>query len=156
MAQKEYQETVTEVLMDLEYTGFIPDTYVTNQQTKMEIYKKIAAVQESSELDGVYNELSDRFGPIPDEVLSLLSLAEIRILGKKLNIASIKERKGLIYVEFAKVSDISIDKVLRLITESAGTVKLDPSKPNMLLLNVGKIGLKEKSEYIRQKLELIV
>ena len=153
--QEDYKEQ-NEVLLELDYSGFIPDGYVQNPQTKMEIYKKIAAVQESSELDGVYNELSDRFGPIPDEVLSLLSLAEIRILGKKLNIASIKERKGLIYVEFAKVSDISIDKVLRLITESAGTVKLDPSKPNMLLLNVGKIGLKEKSEYIRQKLELIV
>ena len=153
--QEDYKEQ-NEVLLELDYSGFIPDGYVQNPQTKMEIYKKIAAVQETSELDGVYNELSDRFGPIPDEVLSLLSLAEIRILGKKLNIASIKERKGLIYVEFAKVSDISIDKVLRLITESAGTVKLDPSKPNMLLLNVGKIGLKEKSEYIRQKLERLV
>jgi transcription-repair coupling factor (superfamily II helicase) len=153
--QEDYKEQ-NEVLLELEYTGFIPDSYVQNPQTKMEIYKKIAAIQEHMELDGVYNELSDRFGPIPDEVLSLLALAEIRIIGKKLNIASIKERKGVIQVEFAKVSDISIDKVLGLIHESAGAVKLDPVKPNMLFLNIGKIGLKEKSEYIRQKLERLV
>lgn len=153
--QEDYKEQ-NEVLLELEYTGFIPDSYVQNPQTKMEIYKKIAAIQEHMELDGVYNELSDRFGPIPDEVLSLLALAEIRIIGKKLNIASIKERKGVIQVEFAKVSDISIDKVLGLIHESAGSVKLDPVKPNMLFLNIGKIGLKEKSEYIRQKLERLV
>ena len=95
----------------------------------------------------------DRFGPVPDEVSSLLALAEIRILCKKLNVASIKERQGTVSVEFAKVSDISVDKVLRLISEAAGTVKLDPSKPNMLFLSIGKIGLKEKSEYIREKLE---
>lgn len=154
MAQDDYKDTA-EVLMELDYTGFIPDSYVQNPQTKMEIYKKIAGVQLREELDSVYFELEDRFGPIPDEVNSLLSLAEIRILCKKLNIASIKERMGTVTVEFAKVSDISIDKVLGLITQSAGTVKLDPKRPNVLMLSVGKIALKEKSEFIREKLQKI-
>ena len=68
--------------MELEYTGFIPDSYILNPQTKMEIYKKIAAVSKKEELDAVYTELDDRFGPIPDEVYSLLALAEIRIICK--------------------------------------------------------------------------
>ena len=55
-----------EVLLELEYTGFIPETYVKNPQTKMEIYKKIAAVLTTAELDGVYNELTDHFGPVPE------------------------------------------------------------------------------------------
>ena len=154
IAQEDYKSQ-TETLMELEYTGFIPDSYVQNPQTKMEIYKKIAAVQIQAELDGVVSELLDRFGPVPDEVSSLLALAEIRILCKKLNIASIKEHHGTVAVEFAKVSDISVDKVLRLISEAAGAVRLDPAKPNMIFLNIGKIGLKEKSEFIREKLERI-
>ena len=154
MSQEDYKST-PETLMELEYTGFIPDTYVQNPQTKMEIYKKIAAIQNDDELDSVYLELMDRFGPVPDEVLSLLSLAKIRILCKKLNISTIKERQGTISVEFARVSDINVNKVLSLIKESAGAVRLDPTKPNMILLNIGKIGLKEKSEYIKEKLEKI-
>lgn len=154
MAQEDYNNPA-EVLMELEYTGFIPDNYVQNPQTKMEIYKKIAAIQTPEELDGVYLELEDRFGPIPDEVSSLLSLADIRILCKKLNISSIKERQGKVTVEFSRVSDISVDKVLKLITSSAGAVALDPRKPNILLLSVGKITLKEKSEFIREKLSQI-
>ena len=154
ISQEDYKST-TETLMELEYTGFIPDTYIQNPQTKMEIYKKIAAVQVREELDGVVLEIMDRFGPVPDEVSSLLSLAEIRILCKKLNISSIKERQGLVSVEFARVSDISIDKVLRLIAEAAGNVRLDPAKPNMIILNAGKIGLREKSEFIRENLEKI-
>ena len=152
VSQEDYKAQ-TETLLELEYTGFIPDSYVQNPQTKMEIYKKIAAVQTRSELDAVYSELNDRFGPVPDEVSSLLSLSEIRILCKSLNIASVKERGGVASVEFSKVSDISLDKVLRLITESAGAVRLDSTKPNMLFLSTGKIGLKEKSEFIKEKLE---
>jgi len=149
-------EQQNEVLMELEYTGFIPETYVSSLQTKMEIYKKVAAVQTKNELDSMYLELEDRFGPIPDEVYSLLSLAEVRIIAKKLNIATLKERQGTITIEFSKVSDISIDKVLRLIKENAGKVKLDPAHPNWLLLSAGKIGLKEKSEFIREKLESLI
>nr|MDE5898891.1 transcription-repair coupling factor [Treponemataceae bacterium] len=142
-----------ETLLELEYSGFIPDSYVQNAQTKMEIYKKIAAVQEQAELDSVYNELLDRFGPVPEEASSLLALAEIRILCRRLKIASIKERNGVAAVEFASVSDISIDKVLNLIASSAGAVKLNQSNPNTLFLMTGKIGLREKSEFIREKLE---
>ena len=84
----------------------------------MEIYKKIASVQTREELEGVLAEMTDRFGPVPDEAASLLSLAEIRILCRKLKISSLKEKQGIVQVEFGKVSDISIDKVLRLIKEN--------------------------------------
>lgn len=151
----ENYEAQNEVLLELEYTGFIPDTYIQNPQTKMEIYKKIAAVSQRETLDRIYGELQDRFGPIPDEVYSLLSLAEIRIICSKLNISTLRERKGKVSIEFAKVSGISVDKVLRLIREGGGRVKLDNSRPNVLILETGKIGLKEKSEFIREKLDIL-
>ena len=153
LTQQENYKEQNEVLMELEYTGFIPDTYVQNPQVKMEIYKKVASVQTKDELETMFLELEDRFGPIPDEVYSLLSLAEVRVIAKKLFISTLKERQGIIRIEFSKVSDISVDKVLRLIKESDGRVRLDPTKPNVMLLSTGKIGLKEKSEFIREQLE---
>ena len=155
LMNSEHYESQNEVLMELEYSGFIPDTYISNLQTKMEVYKKIAGVQTKSELESMYLELEDRFGPIPDEVYSLLSLAEVRVIAKKLFISSLRERQGMIQIEFSKVSDIKIDKVLKLIKDSAGKVRLDPGKPNVILFQAGKIGLKEKSEFIREKLEAL-
>lgn len=149
--QKDYQEQ-SEVLMELEYTGFIPDSYIINPQIKMEIYKKIAAITDENEFDAVLGELADRFGPIPDEVSSLLALAEIRIICKKLSISSIKERQGEVSVTFNKVSDLSIDKVLKLIRDNPSVVRLNQKLPNVLFIKLGKIGLKEKSEFIREKL----
>ncbi len=155
LSDENYAEQ-TEVLLELEYTGFIPETYIKNLQTKMEIYKKVASISTKEEYERVYAELEDRFGPVPDEVYSLLSLAEIRVICKKLNISTLKERQGIVQIEFAKVSNISVEKVLRLIKESGGRVKLDPHKPNFLILQTGKIGLKEKSQFIREKLEFLL
>jgi transcription-repair coupling factor (superfamily II helicase) len=118
----------------------------------MEIYKKIASIQTRDELERVYAEMLDRFGPLPDEAQSLLSLSEIRIICKDLSVAALKERGGLVRVEFSKVSKVKVDRVIRLMKESAGKVKLDPKAPNILILQTGAIGLKEKSEFIREKL----
>ncbi len=156
LTEKEDFSREADVLLELEYTGFIPDSYIKNTEIKMEIYKKIASVISREELDSVYSELDDRFGPVPDEILSLLSLAEIRIICKKLHVCKIKETHGRASVEFGRVSDINVDKVIRLLTESAGTVQLDSKKPNVLYLNTGNIDLKEKSEFIKEKLERIV
>ena len=149
-------EPETEPVIELEYTGFIPDSYIRVPETKMEIYKKIAAVRTAEELDRLYAELSDRFGPVPEEAESLLSLAEIKIICAKLAIASLKERNGTVRITFAKVSKISIDKLLRMIKESAGRVKLDAKQPNVIMLETGNIGLKEKSEFISEKLNQLI
>jgi transcription-repair coupling factor (superfamily II helicase) len=150
------EETPPEVYLELDYSGFIPDSYIEESTEKMEIYKRIASITTEEELSRVHGELEDRFGPLPDEVSSLLSLAELRIISGKLFISSIKERKGTLEVAFAKVSKISADKAVRLIEQSGGTVSLDPNRPNILTIKSDVIGLSEKSEFIRDKLSTLV
>jgi transcription-repair coupling factor (superfamily II helicase) len=145
-------EGEAETLLELEYSGFIPDTYIDSPQEKMEVYKKIAAVRSRDELERLYGELLDRFGPLPDEAASLLALAEIRIICREIAVSSLRERQGLVRVEFARVSRVKVDALVRLMQESAGKVRLNPRFPNVLELATGSIGLKEKSEFIREKL----
>ncbi|MCL2762692.1 MAG: transcription-repair coupling factor, partial [Treponema sp.] len=110
------------------------------------------AIRDKDELERVYAELLDRFGPLPDEAASLLALAEIRIICRELAVSSLKERGGMVWIEFSKVSRVKVDRLIRLMQESLDKVKLDPRKPNVLILAVGNIGLQEKSEFIREKL----
>ncbi len=146
------KELEEEPYLELEYAGYVPDSYIAMPMVKMEVYKKIASISSQAELEALYQELTDRFGPMPDEVQSILALAEIRILCRKLSIANLSERGGTVQVEFSKVSKISVERLLRLIRESGGRVKLDPHRPNVLLVKTGTIGLREKSEFIRERL----
>jgi transcription-repair coupling factor (superfamily II helicase) len=141
-----------EVYLELEYTGFIPSGYIEEPMEKMEVYKKIAGVTTEPQLEALIGEIEDRFGPMPEEVHSLLSLSEIRILARRLRIASMKERRGEMRIEFGNVATLSVDRVLSLIKNAGGTVRLDPKQPNVLVLDTGKVGLKEKSEFIRGRL----
>ena len=152
----EKEEKAPEVYLDLDYSGYIPDTYIHKQEEKMEIYKKIASIQTDFDLELIAGELQDRFGPLPDEVNSLLSISELRIICKKLFVQSLVEKKGSVKIIFSKVSILSVDRVLRLIHESNGSVKLDSRNPNVLIIESGFIGLKDKSEFIREKLQFLL
>jgi transcription-repair coupling factor (superfamily II helicase) len=154
--QDEKEEQPPDVYLELEYSGYIPDSYIPEAMEKMEVYKKIAAITTEEEHDQVYGELEDRFGPLPDEVLSILSISEIRIICRKLYIASLKEKNGVVTVEFAKISRISTDRVIRLLRESGGRIFLNGMHPNCLFIKTGQIGLKEKSEFLKDRLSHLI
>jgi len=149
-------EPEIDVYLELEYSGFIPDAYIDEALEKMALYKRIAGIGSDDELISVVADLEDRFGPMPDEVQSLLSLAEIRILCRRLKISSLRERKGVVEVEFSKLVEVSVDRVLRMIESSGGKVRLNPHRPDLLLLDTGGVGLKEKSEFIRGRLSSLL
>ncbi|GHU22048.1 hypothetical protein FACS1894164_03640 [Spirochaetia bacterium] len=154
--ENEKYEPEPEPLLELEYTGFIPDFYVDSPQEKMELYKKIAGVREKEELDRLKHEVTDRFGPIPAEISSLLALAEIRILCRELSALSLREKSGMVRVELGKLANINIDRVVQVLKRSKGLIKLDPKNPNVLVLTTGNLGLSEKSAFIREKLAALV
>ncbi|MBA7669649.1 Transcription-repair-coupling factor [subsurface metagenome] len=156
LGEEKEEGEAPDVYLELEYSGYIPDSYIHEPMEKMEVYKKIASITTQEELDQVHRELSDRFGPIPDEVMSIFSIAETRILCKKLYISSLKERNGTVTVEFARLSELEVDRVLTLISESGGKVYLDPGKPNCLLMHVGSISLKNNSEFISERLSRLL
>ena len=151
-AGEEEQDETPETYLELEYSGFIPDSYIDDPSEKMEVYKKIAAVESDDDLEALYAELHDRFGPLPDEVHSLVSMAEIRIICRKLKVASLKERKGTVQISFARVALLSVDKVMNLMKTSGGRVKLNPAMPESIIMETGDVGLKEKSEFLKERL----
>jgi len=151
----ERREEPPEPYLELEYSGFIPDAYIAEPMEKMDVYKRIASVATDADLERVHREIEDRFGPPPDEVASVLALAEIRVLCRKLGISSLKEQGGELAVEFAKLSKVSVDRVLRLVRESGGRIYLDARRPACLMLKTGSIGLREKSEFIRERLSAL-
>lgn len=141
-----------EVYLELDYSGFIPESYIIDPSRKFELYKKIASVKTEGELESLRSETEDRFGPIPDEVENLFSIAEIKIICRELGIFHLKERFGKAEVEFSQVSLIDPSKVVSLVTLSGGRVKLDNKRINVLIMETNSVTLKDKALFILENL----
>ena len=142
-----------EVFLELDYTGFIPDDYISEPSVKFEIYKKIATVKSESELDLLNSELTDRFGEMPEEVVNLIHIAELKIVCRKLKIIHLKERKGNVLAKFRAIKYINGEKLLRLLPYSNGAVTYDTRRPEYIKLKTEAISLKDKSVFILEMLQ---
>ncbi len=148
-----------EVFLELDYSGFIPDSYITVPSVKFDIYRRIALVRTEEELDRLTGELADKYGHPPVEVDNLLYIAEIKILCRKLSVIHLIERQGLVTLEFAHVADVNPTRVINLIAQSGGSVKYDfnnPSKANFLYMKTSAVSLKDKALFIMEKLQRLL
>ena len=87
---EEYKEEI-DVEIDLNVNAYIPDTYIPDEATKIDIYKKIASIENKKDLIEIKEELEDRFSDIPRSVSILLKIAYIKTLCKKLKIEKVRQ-----------------------------------------------------------------
>ncbi|TQC51190.1 transcription-repair coupling factor [Rhodococcus sp. WS4] len=71
-----------EVRIDLPVDAHIPPDYVTSDRLRLEGYRKLAAATELDGITAVVDELVDRYGPLPEEVRRLVSVAKLRLLAR--------------------------------------------------------------------------
>ena len=67
-----------DVLIDINTSSFIPDTYIENTTQKIEIYQSIALCRTDEEINSIILDIEDRFGKMPKEVLNLIEIARIK------------------------------------------------------------------------------
>ena len=143
-------EDRVETVLELEYSGFIPDSYVAEPMEKMEVYKAIASVTEADDLQRVRDFIEDRFGPMPESVQSLLALAELKLAAGRLKIISLREKAGWCRLEFQNVSALPFDRVMKLIQRDPQLIRAIPEDPRVLVVKTGNVALTEKSRFLQQ------
>ena len=156
LTEGEKSEESREVYLELDYSGFIPDSYVHDPSVKMEMYKKIASIHTEAQLNLVRAEFEDRFGPLPEEVDNLLCIAEVKVICHKLEIFHLSENRGIVQLEFSHMAAINPMKVVKLIQRSGGRVSLDPNRGNYLKMQTSAVSLKDKAVFILEQLESLL
>ena len=78
-----------EIRIDLPVDAHIPEAYIDSERLRLEVYRKLAASQDNGDLKAVIEEMEDRFGPLPQEVLRLLSVARLRHQARRAGVADI-------------------------------------------------------------------
>jgi transcription-repair coupling factor (superfamily II helicase) len=78
-----------EVRIDLPVDAHLPDSYIEDQELRLEAYRRLATTTTQEEVDDVGAEWEDRFGPLPEAALSLIELARLRVDALKLDLEEI-------------------------------------------------------------------
>jgi len=73
----------------LPLTAYIPEQYVPNLDTRLGLYRRLAAIERTEEIANIAQELRDRFGTLPQPVENLLQIIEIKILAANVGVESI-------------------------------------------------------------------
>lgn len=148
----ELEEDVYTTTMDLNIDAYIPESYIPNEYQKLDIYKRIASIENEEEMDDMIEELIDRFGDIPRKVQQLLNIAGLKALAHSAYVTAV-EQKGESYqftmYEKAKVQPQKIPGLLQAYNGNL-LFKAD-TPPYFLYQKKGRSG-REKDENV---LELV-
>lgn len=101
--------------IDLKITAYIPTSYIENINQKIEVYQDIANMDKEEQISEIIDELIDRYGDIPKEVMNLLDVARVKILARSLKILNVTQKGDNVIFEFDDPETIKEGKVQILI-----------------------------------------
>ncbi len=140
-----------EVQIDLKISAYIPDEYISNASQKIEVYQDIANITDEEQISEMVDELIDRYGEMPNEVVNLLEVARIKTYAKQIMITAIKQtgNKIVIYLKngealSGEVIQMVLDEYKNRIYFSASalpyiTLKLQSDKESDILKEIIKL-----------------
>ncbi len=161
-----------ETNVDLSVDAYIPSTYIKSEYQKLDIYKRIAAIESEEELSDMKDELVDRYGSLSTPAVNLLNIALIKSMAHKIGIM---EMKGTIedgpsgcYKTVMKVypkAEINTEAIPDFIDSFGGAMKLVSGSQPQFIWRVTKkkynnageylTGIKEMLKLMQNKLQLL-
>jgi transcription-repair coupling factor (superfamily II helicase) len=118
--EKETFDTTVDVDMD----AFIPATYIKSEFQKLDVYKRIAEIEDEEEFLDMQEELLDRFGDIPSSVNNLLNIALIKSMCHGVYITSMIHKNDQIKLIMYNRAKLKADKFPELIKKYQPALKL--------------------------------
>ena len=98
----EIEQEPIETTVDIKVDAYIPSSYIEDEIQKIEVYKKIAAIENMDDYKDIKDELEDRYSSIPEAVYNLMDIAYVKSLAKVLLIEEIKETPKEVRFKFPK------------------------------------------------------
>ncbi|TAL31812.1 MAG: transcription-repair coupling factor, partial [Alphaproteobacteria bacterium] len=109
--------------------GYIPDLNL-----RLSIYRRIANLQDRTEIEAFAAELIDRFGPLPKDVENLLDLVEIKQLCRLAGVERVDAGPKGAVLSFHPSSRIDLKKLVQYIQKQTGTAKIRPEDQKLVFM----------------------
>lgn len=154
MPEEDTYETVVECDID----AYIPGSYIKNEYQKLDIYKRISAIETEDEYMDMQDELMDRFGDIPRSVDNLLMIAGLRAMAHRAYVTEVAVNRQEVRLTMYQKARIQVEKIPELVKGYNGALKLVPGEvPAFLYIdrkskNQDSLEMAEKAKEILKEL----
>ena len=142
-------ETVVNVKAD----AYIDNSYISEENHKIRMYKRIAAIGSLSDKNDVEDEMTDRFGDIPVPTHNLIRIAYIRALAGSLRMTEISQRGREVRMKLQDSSALAPRTIMILLNENRRVLQLGSSQPPVFRLRVKEGAGPETLEAVQNVLE---
>ena len=124
--ETEEESYATSVECDID--AYIPAAYIKNEYQKLDIYKRISAIETEDEYMDMQDELLDRFGDIPKSVENLLVIARVRALAHKCYVTEVLVKEKEVKLTMYQKAKINVGGIPDLVNSYGGALKLVPGE----------------------------
>ena len=116
--------------VDLNVDAFIPASYIPNEYQKLDIYKRIASIENEEEMDDMLEELIDRYGDVPRKVQQLLTIAMLKALAHNAYVIAVEQKGDVFKFVMYEQAKVKVERIPDLISKYKGslnfTVDINP------------------------------
>ncbi len=102
----------------------IPEDYMSDLSLRMSFYKKIANIKNDEDEENLTNEMNDRFGKVPSEILNLMEIAKLKWSCKKVGIEKLEANSQGILISFKDNKFSNPDALLKMVFSSRNQIKI--------------------------------
>jgi len=134
----EAQSYDADTSVELGVSAFLPEKYVQDEIIRLDMYKKIAAVLTEEDKTDMFDELIDRFGDPPQEVLNLLDVAMIRNRASRIGVSKLVKQVDKAILIFDEKSALGPEVYVKLMDKYGPRVNILGSEKPRLTLSLAK------------------
>ena len=127
------EEESIECQIDVDLDAYIPESYIPNEEQKLEAYQKISTIGSDEEEMDLKDELIDRYGDLPDMVENLFRVAMLKLSLSKIGVLECKIKRGEILLQFSPKAKLDTAKIPPLVQDSNGELRFQNGEKPALL-----------------------
>ena len=139
-----------ECLVDVQMEAHIPEWYIESLTQRLEIYRRIANIRNEEDALDVTDELTDRFGKVPESVKGLIEVALLRNMAAALHILEVKQQGDALLLYPAEVDLSQVEKLVKVLH---GRVMLSTGAKSFIRVRMRKDS--KPLDYLRELLTIL-
>ncbi|MBN1327148.1 MAG: transcription-repair coupling factor, partial [Candidatus Cloacimonetes bacterium] len=153
--RQEAEKTEEHVRLQLESDFYFPEYYISDEQERLNIYRRMLNFEDEQEFHKLKTELEDRFGKLPEQAENSLLYYHLRLMIRKSGLASFRLKQNVAIIEFSSNQLPSREKLEKFVQHFAYPIQFSSTKNLKISVELSRKNDLQRSETINKSLEIV-